>query len=344
MSAGIDVKMPTLHDKSVLITDHKVQILDRRVFPLLVEYVDCDTVEKVATAIEDMVTQSGGPYYAASAGLVLAAAEAEKLAAADARLACFKRAAKRLIATRPTNNMITTAVNRVMQKVPGIIDQDDLTEATTKIVLDLWEEHRATGVFLGEFAAGLINDGDTILTHCWGESTIMETVAAALRQGKTFQMICTETRPYLQGSRLTAHSIGEMGVDVTVITDNMGAAAMDAGKVTRLMTAADRITGGGHVINKVGTLQLAIAARHFDIPYTAMVKRPDFSAMTPKDVPMEMRDPNEVLHCLGQRTATKLAKGWYPAFDITPPRLVTNIVTCDGIFAPKELSKLQTMA
>jgi len=338
MADGMNFKMPTMHDKSVLIADRIVRILDRRIFPLQFEYVDCASVEEVAVAIEDMVTQSGGPYYAASAGLVLAAIDAEKQAGAAARMACFDVAAKRLIATRPTNNMIQTAVTRVMERLPGIIYGDDLVKATEALVLDLWAEHRATGVFLGEFAAGLIRDGDTILTHCWGESTIMETVAAALRQGKKFQMICTETRPYLQGSRLTAHSIGEMGVDVTVITDNMGAAAMDAGKVSRLMTAADRITGAGHVINKVGTLQLAIAARHFGIPFTAMVKKPDFSAMTPQDVPMEMRDPEEVLHCMGHRTATTLARGWYPAFDITPPALVTNIATCDGVFTPDQLS------
>jgi methylthioribose-1-phosphate isomerase len=129
-----------------------------------------------------------------------------------------------------------------------------------------------------------------------------------------------------------------MGVDVTVITDNMGAAAMDAGKVSRLMTAADRVTGAGHVINKVGTLQLAIVARAFGIPYTAMVKEPDFTAMTPADVPMEMRDPDEVLHCLGHRTATPLAKGWYPAFDVTPPEYVSEIVTCKGVFAPDRLA------
>lgn len=333
----IEVNMPTLHDKSVLIADRTVRILDRRVFPLQIEYVDCATVEEVAVAIEDMVTQSGGPYYAASAGLVLAAVDASPLARSEARQACFEKAAKRLIATRPTNNMILTAVTRVMEAIPAILERDDLVEATEQIVLDLWDKHRAQGVLLGEHAAALIREGDTILTHCWGESTIMETVAAALRQGKKFDVICSETRPYLQGSRLTAHSVAEMGVDVTVITDNMGAAAMDAGKISRLMTAADRVTGAGHVINKVGTLQLAIAARHFGIPFTAMVKRPDFAAMTPADVPMEMRDPEEVLHCLGQRTATRLAQGWYPAFDITPPELVTNIATCAGVFAPDAL-------
>ncbi len=336
----IKVNMPTLHDKSVMIEDDKVRILDRRVFPMETTYVECTTVEEVALAITDMVTQSGGPFYAASAGLVLAAHAAQKLPLAD-RLDTFTKAAEQLINTRPTNDMIRTAVGRVIRALPAIIDSENLSCATEKLVRGIWREHNEEGVRLGEYAAELIADGDTILTHCWGESTIIETVAAALRLGKNFKMICSETRPYLQGSRLTAHSVAEMGVDVTVITDNMGAAAMDAGMVQHLMTAADRVTGAGHVINKVGTLQLAIVAQHFGIPYTAMVKRPDFSAMNPEDVPMEMRDPDEVLYCLGHRTATPLAKGWYPAFDMTPPGLITNIATSNGIFPPCDLHKSQ---
>ncbi len=335
--------MPTLHDKSVIIADGRVQILDRRVFPMETAYVECNSVEDVAVAIEEMVTQSGGPFYAASAGMVLAARDAQS-AHGEARIEVLRNAADRLIATRPTNDMIRTAVGRIMDSVPEIIGNEDLATASEKLVREIWRRHEEDGVRLGKFAAELIADGDTILTHCWGESTIIETVAAALRAGKNFKMICSETRPYLQGSRLTAHSVGEMGVDVTVITDNMGAAAMDAGMVQHLMTAADRVTGAGHVINKVGTLQLAIVARYFGIPYTAMVKRPDFSAMTADDVPMEMRDPDEVLHCLGHRTATPLAKGWYPAFDMTPPELVTNIATSNGVFAPGDLHKSRSRA
>ncbi len=330
--------MPTLHDKSVIIADGKVQILDRRIFPMEIAYVECSTVEEVAIAIEKMVTQSGGPFYAASAGLVLAAHDAQNLPSA-VRMSLFREAADRLIKTRPTNDMISTAVSRVLKSLPEIVERDDLATATEDIVREVWRKHNREGVQLGEHAASLISNGDTILTHCWGESTIIETVAAALRAGKAFKMICCETRPYLQGSRLTAHSVAEMGVDVTIITDNMGAAAMNEGMVQHLMTAADRVTGAGHVINKVGTLQLAIVARHFGIPYTAMVKKPDFSTMTAADVPMEMRDPDEVLHCLGRPTATSLAKGWYPAFDMTPPELVTSIATSTGIFAPKNLRK-----
>src|SRR5690606_15339211 len=212
--------------------------------------------------------------------------------------------------------------------------EDGFGARVEELMRRIWEERRQFSARMGRNTADLIEDGETILTHCWGESGVIQTLAHLLADGKKVSVICTETRPYLQGSRLTAHSVGEMGVPVTVITDNMGAAAMAAGKVSRLLTAADRVTASGHVINKVGTLQLAIAARHFGLPYIAMVGRPDFTARGPEDVEMEFRDPDECLHCLGHRTATTLATGWYPAFDVTPPELVTRISTGYGVFAP----------
>jgi len=323
--------------ESVTLTPDVVRILDRRTFPLKVEFVDCPNVEAVAKAIEDMVTQSGGPYLAASAGLVLAAREADKLAGADARMAHLDAASKRLIATRPTNNLIRNILTRMLAEARTNADADDFGARVEMLMRKHWEDRRRFAAQMGRNTANLIADGETILTHCWGESGVIQTLAHLLMDGKKVDMVCTETRPYLQGSRLTAHSIAEMGIPVTVITDNMGAAAMAAGKVTRLLTAADRITASGHVINKVGTLQLAIAARHFVLPYVALVGRPDFSAKGPEDVEMEFRDPDETLHCLGHRTATTLATGWYPAFDVTPPELVTHISTGYGVFDPHAL-------
>lgn len=324
--------MPTLMRESVVLTPEIVRILDRRTFPLTIEFVDCPDVEAVARAIEDMVTQSGGPFLAASAGLVLAARQAERLAGAEARMAHLDAAAKRLIATRPTNNLIRNILTRMLAEARTSAQADDFGARIEALMYKLWDDRKRFSAQMGRNTAELIEDGETILTHCWGESGVIQTLAHLMQAGKKVSVVCTETRPYLQGSRLTAHSIGEMGVPVTVITDNMGAAAMGAGKVTRLLTAADRVTASGHVINKVGTLQLAIAARHFGLPYIAMVGRPDFSAKGPEDVEMEFRDPDENLFCMGHRTATPLAVGWYPAFDVTPPELVTWISTGYGVF------------
>jgi methylthioribose-1-phosphate isomerase len=315
-----------------------VRILDRRVFPFQTLFVDCLTVEDVARAIEEMVTQSGGPFYAASAGVVLAARMAQGLGP-QARQDTMQVAASRLIATRHTNNLIANGVSAMLAEAEACIADADFAAKMEAAMHTVWETSRARSRQLGEHAATLIRDGDTILTHCWGESAIIEPLAAALRAGKRIKVICTETRPYLQGSRLTAHSIAEMGIDVTVITDNMGAWAMDRGRVSRLMTAADRVTMSGHVVNKVGTLQLALAAHAYGIPFAAMVQDPDRKAPGPQDVPMEDRDPNESLHCLGHRTASPLAHGWYPAFDITPPNLVTSIVTSKGVFRADQLEQ-----
>ncbi len=332
MSASIT--MPTIIAKGVLLEDDVVRILDRRIFPMKTEYVDCRDVEDVAVAIEDMVTQSSGPFFAASAGFALAARKAEELGSVENRRSFLLDAATRLLKTRRTNNNIRDVITLLVREADSILGEDDLGVRVERIVRRAWAKQHENSRSLGENAAKLVRDGDTILTHCWAESGIVETLSAALRSNKSLKVICTETRPYLQGARLTAHSVAEMGVDVTVITDNMAAHAMDRGMVNKLMTAADRVTLSGHVINKIGTLQLAIAARNFDVPFVAMVRFPDAKAATPEDVRMEERSGDEVLYCMGVRTASPLAKGWYPAFDVTPPQFVSAVATTVGVFPP----------
>ena len=327
--------MPTVIRLAVTLDGNGVGMLDRRTFPLDTSVVRCRTPEEVARAIEEMVTQSAGPFFAAGAGLVLAAREAERLPP-DKRRAYLDAAAARLLRTRPTNNNIRTVVGRLMAVVAPDMGQG-LAGRMEAEMRRAWAERHERSRRLGRHAAAVIADGDKVLTHCWAESSLVCTLQAARQDGKSLSVVCTETRPYLQGARLTAHSVGEMGFDVTVITDGMAACAMDGNRVSRLMTAADRVTLSGHVVNKVGTLQLAIAARHFGLPFTAMVQQPDRQAPTPAHVEMEDRDGSESLMCLGRRTASPLARGWYPAFDVTPPGLVTHVATTDGVFDPAEL-------
>lgn len=328
------IEMPTVVSKGVLLEQDAVRILDRRTFPLKTEFVECRNVEEVAQAIEQMVTQSSGPYFAASAGFVLAAREAEKLRDTNDRRSILSDAGARLIKTRPTNNNIRDVTTRLMFEAEAIVEQDGLAEKVEQLARQAWADQREHSRKLGVNTASLIEDGDTLLTHCWAESGIVDALSEVLKSGKSVKVVCSETRPYLQGARLTAHSVAEMGIDATVITDNMGAHAMERGMVSKLVTAADRVTLSGHVINKVGTLQLAIAAHHFGLPFIAMVRFPDAKASTPDDVGMEERDGNDTLQCLGMRTASPLAKGWYPAFDVTPPHLVSAIATTEGVYAP----------
>jgi methylthioribose-1-phosphate isomerase len=317
---------PILAD-SVRLTGDGVEILDRRVFPVERVWVRCVTVEDVAKAIEDMVTQSSGPYFAALWGMVLAAREAKSLAYEEAR-AHLDRAGARLVETRRTNNHLRKAVTAALSEVDGQAG-DELVAAVYKGAQAGDERYRSRSAALGRHTAELLPDKGTVLTHCWADLYLVELVRAAA--GKDLAFVCTETRPYLQGARLTAETLAEMGVDTTVITDGMGAAVLSSGNVDALVTAADRVTMDGHVVNKIGTLGLAVAAHAFGVPFHAMVQAPDRLAPTADAVPIEYRDGTEILNRPGIR-------GLYPAFDITPPRFVTTVVTDRGPFNPLELA------
>jgi methylthioribose-1-phosphate isomerase len=324
----------------VILEADGVRILDRRVFPFERRYVTCRDYEEVARAIEEMVTQSGGPFQAATAGLVLAARDGERRRLSpQEQKRLIVRAAERLVATRRTNGQIAAAMARLMVDV----ERAETTAGQSfAAVLDAavqreWRMRDEAARRVGEAAAELVPDGARLLTHCWGESVIISTLEAVLAAGKQVSVLCTETRPYLQGARLTAESVAELGIPTRVITDGMGASVMSAGKADLLVTAADRVTSDGYVVNKVGTLQLAIAAKEFHLPYYALVRAPDLDATGPDSVPLEERDGDEVLHCLGHRTASWKAQGYYPSFDVTPPRYVTNVVTTLGAFTPADL-------
>ena len=333
----ITVPTPTLIRDSVVLEPGRVRVLDRRIFPLRIAFVDCTDVEACARAIEEMVTQSAGPGKVAGAAMVLAA-EACAGSLAGARKAAMVEAARRLERTRPTNNNIREIVGAVRAVLDDLVTSDDFAGAVERVVRQEWDKRHRNSRRLGTAAAGLIDDGDAILTHCWAETSLIDTLTVATEAGKKLSVICTETRPYLQGARLTAHSVAEMGLPVTVITDGMAAHAMATGMVSRYMTAADRVTLSGHVFNKVGTFQIATAAKALDVPYVAMVLRPDRLAPGPDAVELEMRDGDESLYCLGHRTATPLATGWYPAFDITPPAFVSAYATQEGVFQAGDLA------
>ncbi len=318
-----------------------VEILDRRVFPFERRWVRCGTYEEVAEAIERMVTQSSGPLFATTAGLKLAA-HAARRAGPGVAADLLRTAGARLIATRPTNNHIRDAVHAVLAATVDGPLADSGGEELARAVAVAADAHDAAywahSAALGRHAAALIDDGARVLTHCWADAYLIGTVRAAQEAGKRLEFVCTETRPYLQGARLTAATLVEMGYHPTVITDGMVAAALSDGLADVALVAADRVTLDGHVVNKVGTLQVALAARAFDVPFYALVEAPDPQAPGIGDVEIEHRDGDEVLHVLGVRSAAEGTTGYYPAFDATPPRLVTRIVTGRGAFEPHRVA------
>jgi methylthioribose-1-phosphate isomerase len=340
MSDQIRVPQPTLVAESVLLEGDVVRILDRRVFPFEKTWVVCRTVEDVAKAIEDMVTQSSGPWFAAAGGMALAAQAADREGGSEqSRRTAIHRYAERLKATRRTNNHIREVVTGILAVADEALDHgEDLTPAVTAAAVAAARRYDERSELLGRHAAPLVPDGATILTHCWAESYLTQTVAAVLESGKTISAICTETRPYLQGARLVAESLAEMGVPTRLITDGMPAHLMSRGDVDLFITAADRITMDGHVVNKVGTLQIALAAHALGVPYVALVHAPDKHAATIDDVEMEDRNGDEVLFTLGHRTASTRVTGIYPAFDATPPQYVSAVATDRGRFSPRDLA------
>ncbi|MEV6349739.1 hypothetical protein [Actinoplanes sp. NPDC051851] len=327
---------PLLAD-SVRLTDRGVEILDRRVFPFERSWVVCPTVEDVAVAIEQMVTQSSGPLFAATAGFVLATRSLAGATDPDHVRRELRRTAQRLIATRPTNNHIREGLAGAVAALDADLDAASLLDRAAAAAAGAADGYLADCRALGAATAAIIPDGARVLTHCWADSYLVETVMAGRAAGKSWEFVCTETRPYLQGARLTGPSLVEMGVPTTLVTDGMVAETMRRGMVDVALTAADRVTMDGHVVNKVGTLAVALAAREFGLPFHAMVIEPDPAAPGIDAVPIELRDPDEVLSVMGVRTAGEGLRGFYPAFDVTPPHLITTVVTRRGAFAPDKL-------
>lgn len=315
--------------------DDEVVILDRRIYPFEKEFVHCKSHEEVAQAIEDMVTQSYGPRYAAGYGLALAAHEFSHLSSSSLQEK-VNEAAARLIDTRPTSNQVRLIVRKMLGVAEeAIANKENPKDKILSAMDEEWEERDRRGFALGEHGASLLEDGDVILNHCWAENGIIYTLYAALEQGKELQAYCSETRPYLQGARLTADAIAEMGIPTKVVTDGMPSQLMYQGKITKFMCGADRVTMDGHVINKIGTLPHALGAHLFGVPtYVFAPHGPDPETETAEDVEIEERDPEKVLHCLGERTATSKAEGYYPAFDVTFPRFVSGIITDRGTYSP----------
>lgn len=317
--------------------DH-VQILDRRVYPMKVEYVRCFSYQSVVHAIKSMVTQSGGPFMAASMGMVLAVYQFRHLPP-DELLDALQVAAYDLANARPTTAAkMTEYTNSCLKAAIEAIEQhqDVLSKVKQQAIHDHNQRYK-TYQQVGEYLAQLTPDNAQVLTQCWGETVVGMYLSALRKAHKTIKLYCPETRPYFQGARLTASCAYEMGFDVTVITDNMVAALMGDKKVDMFFSATDVITQDGYVINKVGTLQYAICAKHFKIPYFAC-GIPSKNHQGIEGIPIEYRNGDDVLQVFHQHITLTGVKGLYPAFDVTPPTLVYAYITDQGPLFPYELT------
>ena len=317
----------------------EVRILDRRVYPTKVEFVNCRTHREVTQAIADMVTQSAGPYTAAAMGMALAAHECRDRKAAE-QLAYLEDASDDISHARPTT------VSRMKIITEGCLAAArraiEAGESAAQAIMDHTVEAnnlRYSKVHaIAKYLVDMFPDDGAVMTQCFGETIVGMMLKECRARGKRIRLFCPETRPYFQGARLTATVCRDMGFDVTVITDNMPATVMQNEAIDVFTSAADAISLDGYVVNKVGTFQIAIVAKYMGVPYF-VTGAPDPGHPTIDTVSIEMRDPEFVLQAMGVRTAAAGVKGYYPSFDITPPHLVSGVVTDTGIYAPYDLHR-----
>ncbi len=319
-------------ENSVYLEDEALIIIDRRKLPRMVTPVYCTEVEEVALAIREMMVQGAGDIaITAGFGLYLAARRLEREGQARDRVQ-LKKAASLLIATRPTGFHLAALLHKILEKVDQAGDGQPPSEVILAHLQRALVRQREISQETGRHAETLLASGDAILTHCFAGAGLLCMLQYARENGKDIRVFCTETRPYLQGARLTAWSVSEMGMDTTLITDNMAAWCMSRGMIQKVFTAADRVAMDGVAANKVGTLQLAICARHFGIPfYILAYGGPDRRTLKGEDIPIEERDAREVLEFQGNPISGPKVKGYYPAFDLTPPELISGVVTASGI-------------
>lgn len=311
-----------------------VRILDRRIYPTEVRFVECVSYQEVARAIADMVTQSAGPYTAVGMGMALAAWQVRDRKEAE-QAAFLRQAAHDLAHARPTTanryGQITGRCARVAEE--ALAAGADPIAAIVENTVESLNRRYSTMQIVGDRLAELIPQGGTILTQCFGETIIGTLIRAARRSNKEFRVFCAETRPYLQGARLTASCFAQMGFDTTVITDNMVAYSMERKGIDLFTSAADTIALDGHIANKIGTFQMAILAKYFGVPYY-VTGIPDRDKHGRDDIVIEMRDPRQVLSCRDIPNTVPDVKAIYPSFDVVPPHLISGVVTDRGVYVP----------
>jgi len=333
----VGAELPTLCRPTVWLEGDDVVMLDRRRFPEERVYIRLKSPEEVARAIEDMVIQGAGSIgLAAGYGVLLAIKRAVKKSREDL-LRDVKAAGRRLIATRPTGRHIREIVEMLLNEVRRALEEGrDPFELASRALLAEEERMRRTAELCGKNATSLLENGDTILVHCFPGCALIHMLLEARRSGKEIKVFCTETRPYLQGARLTATTLMEMGVRPTLITDGMTAYCLWKGLIDNVFVAADRIALDGSIANKVGTYAIALAAFHSGVPFYVLgYEGPDPTTKRGIDIPIEERDPSELFSIRGVRIAPEGVDGYYPAFDVTPPEFISAIVTDKGIYPPR---------
>jgi methylthioribose-1-phosphate isomerase len=316
--------------------------IDQTKLPNKLVYVRCKSYKEVADVIRKLVVR-GAPAIGVSAafGIALAAQQSNAKTLPEL-MTDLNNAFKVLQATRPTAVNLFWALERVMARGMRARTVKEAKRAILNEALKMAEEDIETNKKIGAYGLKLLKDGDIVLTHCNAGSlatvaygTALGVIRAAKESGKRLSVIATETRPVMQGSRLTAFELLHDGIDVSLITDTAVGHMMAMGAINHVIVGADRVLHTGHVFNKIGTYQVAVLANKHNVPFyvAAPLSTFDFES-NPDDVIIEDRSADEVVRVGRKRLAPKGVRIFNPAFDMTPPELITGIITEKGVLKP----------
>jgi methylthioribose-1-phosphate isomerase len=344
--------------KTVEWTNEGVRMLDQRLLPTEEKYLMLRSYEEIADAIKKMIVR-GAPAIGVSAamGLALGANQSVGTSVADLEYD-FKFMCKVMEATRPTAVNLFWAVERMRGALAkakaDTHDVEEVKKRLTSEALAIFDEDIASNRALGKFGGELLADGATVLTHCNAGAlatagdygTALGVIRGAIDAGKRVAVIADETRPFLQGSRLTAWELAKDNIPVTVITDNMAGHVMKQGKVDCVVVGADRIAANGDAANKIGTYMVAVLAKQHNIPFyvAAPISTVDLATPTGAQIPIEERNAKEVTHIRDQQLTPDGVAVHNFAFDVTPNEFIAAIITDRGVARPPYTESLRTLA
>ncbi len=327
----------------------RVRILDQTKLPGGVDFIEATTTEQVWEAIRSLRVR-GAPAIGITAamGAAMAAGQAAaRGAATEGVLAALASAADTLSTSRPTAVNLSWALDRMraVAREGAVLSAGDLAARLVAEAQAIRDEDAAMCRAIGEHGATVLEDGDAVLTHCNAGGlataefgTALAPIYVAAGQGKKIFVYADETRPLLQGARLTAWELMHAGIDVTLICDSMAAQVMKEGRVDVVFVGADRIAANGDAANKIGTYGLALLAKAHGIPFYILAPTSTFDPATPTGagIPIEQRAPEEITEGFGIRTAPEGVRVYSPAFDVTPAELITAIICEKGVFPAGE--------
>jgi len=346
--------------KTIEWTEEGVRLIDQTRLPTEEVYRTCRDYREVAEAIRAMVIR-GAPALgiAAAMGIALGVRDSAARTVAELR-AEFETIAETISRTRPTAVNLFWAVKRMREVLERSLahegsEAEKLAAARARLVEEaqrILAEDIASNETMGRHGAALLPDAGTVLTHCnagalatGGYGTALGVIRAAVAAGKKIRVYADETRPFLQGARLTAWELAKDDIPVTLITDNMAGHFMQRGEIQAVIVGADRIAANGDVANKIGTYTLAVLAKENGLPFyvAAPLSTIDLQIASGDEIPIEERSPREVTHWAGVPTAPENVEARHPAFDVTPHRYVTAIITERGIAREPYTETLKTL-